>query len=73
MYKIDPEAADDIKKSPYRNWARAFFKIKPMIEVVDNNLSEAFNGIILKIRQLSVLSSKGDKKEYYGQNCQKNG
>ncbi|OMO66824.1 Zinc finger, PMZ-type [Corchorus olitorius] len=48
---------DLVKVAPdHHRWCRAFFQEESCCEIVDNNLTEAFNGSLLGARRLSIIS-----------------
>ncbi|OMO62086.1 hypothetical protein COLO4_33224 [Corchorus olitorius] len=51
-------AAEDIEKSPIRQYCRAFLSADERCDMIDNNMCEAFNGTLLKARKLPVISRK---------------
>lgn len=39
-----------------RSWCKAYFRITPKCDIVDNNMAESFNGWILHIRTKLVIT-----------------
>lgn len=50
------KAVEDILKVPPKKWCRAFFNTDSRIDLVDNNMCEAFNGTLLEARKKSIIS-----------------
>ncbi|OMO98822.1 Transposase, MuDR, plant [Corchorus capsularis] len=51
------KAAEDIENyADPQQWVRAFQRPDSMVDIVDNNLSEAFNKTLLKARKLPIIS-----------------
>ena len=46
---------EDILKVPPKKWCKAFFNIDSKIDLVDNNLCEAFNETLLEARKKSII------------------
>ncbi|CAH9089866.1 unnamed protein product [Cuscuta epithymum] len=52
LKSLSPSAHEDILKIDPKFWSRAFFDRSIKCETVDNNLCEAFNGVIVPARSL---------------------
>ncbi|XP_031095038.1 uncharacterized protein LOC115999322 [Ipomoea triloba] len=55
LAKRDPKASEDLLKYPPKLWCKAFFRTNVKCDAVDNNMSEAFNGIIVKARSKPIV------------------
>ncbi|XP_019178873.1 PREDICTED: uncharacterized protein LOC109174035 [Ipomoea nil] len=53
--KVDATARHDLNKYPMQLWCKAFFKDEVKCDLVDNNLSEAFNKTLLKARSKNII------------------
>ncbi|OMO85410.1 Transposase, MuDR, plant [Corchorus capsularis] len=56
MYVNWKKNAEDIEKTPVRQYCRAFLSTDERCDMIDNNMCEAFNGTLLKARKLPVIS-----------------
>uniref|UniRef100_A0A0D3CKX6 Uncharacterized protein n=1 Tax=Brassica oleracea var. oleracea TaxID=109376 RepID=A0A0D3CKX6_BRAOL len=50
MFKYDTEVHEDVVKTNPKSWCRAFYKVGPCVEDVENNSTESFNNSIGKAR-----------------------
>lgn len=48
ILKYDPEVHEDVMKTNPTSWCRAFYKVGPCVEDVENNSTESFNNSIGK-------------------------
>ncbi|CAH9100469.1 unnamed protein product [Cuscuta europaea] len=55
LRKLDPEAAQDLEKYPFKLWCKAYFRTDVNCDTVENNLSEPFNGTLLKCREKLLI------------------
>ncbi|XP_039144000.1 uncharacterized protein LOC120281164 [Dioscorea cayenensis subsp. rotundata] len=63
--KDGTSAADDLLENwPIEGWCVAFFNDVVKCEVIDNNMSETFNGVILEARHKPVITMLEDIRQY---------
>lgn len=55
MKKIKLAAKDDMLRIDTRHWCKAYFQIHSKCDIVDNNMCEAFNGILVSSRHKAIL------------------
>ena len=56
MAELSQEAHDDMMKHQPQFWCRAYFERQTQCELTDNNLCEAFNGRIVPVRTMNIIS-----------------
>lgn len=57
---MSPQHHDDLFHTEPKHWCKAFFDTNIKCDVVDNNLSEAFNGRCMEARCKAILSMLAD-------------
>ena len=53
---MDDECAKELMSKGPKHWSKAFFRVKSKCDIVDNNLSKAFNSCIMEARQKSIIT-----------------
>ncbi|XP_039155563.1 uncharacterized protein LOC120287001 [Eucalyptus grandis] len=61
--KMSKTGKADLMRIAPKYWCKAFFETICKSDIVDNNLSEAFNGSILEARHMSIISMLEDIRE----------
>ncbi|KAK8676276.1 hypothetical protein V6N13_034327 [Hibiscus sabdariffa] len=56
LEKLGPTSIEDLLQNPVQHWAKAYFSATPTCDVVDNNMTEAFNAWILDARCKPIIS-----------------
>ncbi|XP_019185976.1 PREDICTED: uncharacterized protein LOC109180722 [Ipomoea nil] len=55
LEKVDAGALHDLKRYPMQNWCKAYFKEEVKCDMVDNNLSEAYNRTLLAAWSKNII------------------
>ena len=53
---MDDESAKELMSKGPKHWSKSFFGVKSKCDIIDNNLSEAFNSSIVEARQKSIIT-----------------
>ena len=56
LANMDDEYAKKLISKGLKHWGKAFFEVKSKCDIVDNNLSEAFNSTIMEARHKSIIT-----------------
>lgn len=55
IFNYDVGVYDDVQKTNPKSWCRAFYRLGPYCEDVENNSTESFNNTITKARDMPFV------------------
>jgi hypothetical protein len=70
--KVDLEAHKHLIKIAPRYWTKAYFKPGPKCDTLVNNMSEAFNSVIVKAREKPIVTMVEEIRGYLMERWYKN-